>query len=86
MISSIAIERNDKKRLVADLELLDIAESSLFQDVFGFSRAHSTSSAPEESRDSGYYLRQGNKFYQQGEYRLAVGAYNQCIALEPDVG
>ena len=86
VVDSIPIKGRDKKGLIADLELLDIEESSLFQDVFGFSRAHGASSVPEEGRDSGYYLRQGNEFYQQGEYRSAVEAYGQCIALEPDTG
>lgn len=89
VIKEILIGKEDKALLRKDLALLDITDSSLFQDIYGLSqneKAPPTSSQltsiqvtkPED------YLRQGNQFYQQRDYPKAVANYDKCIDLTPE--
>ena len=81
----ISIAKDDKKLLRKDLELLDVTEASLFQDIYGFSKAQSSGLPLQEIRDPNDYFLQANQFYQQGDYPKAIAAYSKCIEREPDV-
>ena len=83
-LSEIEIEKDDKKPLKAELKTLDIHRESLFQDVYGFAQASTTTPLPSLSPEE-YQLR-GNRYYQQGEFVHAVHAYSRSIELAPDVG
>ena len=86
VIKEILIDKEDKVLLLKDLELLDIAYSSLFQDIYGFSQTvkvtkispQRTSTPITKPED---ILRQGNHFYQQRDYPKAIASYDLCINL-----
>ena len=85
IVSNISIAQQDKASLLEALKLLDITQSSLFPDVYGFSRMERVASPLSQIRDPNEYLVRGNQFYQQGEYLHAISAYSKYIELKPDV-
>ena len=85
ILGEIEVSEKDKTPLLDELTLLDISESSLFPDVYGFSSLEGTT-APTLVRTPQFYLIQGNQHYQAGNYIPAIAAYDDCIALSPDVG
>ena len=85
VISKISIDKDDKESLLQDLELLDVSHLSLFQDIYGFSEAEREASPLRRIHDPSHYLRQGNKFYQRGDYPQAIESYSECIESAPDV-
>ena len=85
IITEIEISKDDKASLVKELRLLDISESSLFPDIYGFSTLENTT-APTLVRTPHFYLVQGNQHYQAGNFMKAISAYDNCIDLSPGVG
>ena len=85
IVGEIEISENDKASLLEELALLDISESSLFPDIYGFS-ASEGATALTHVRTPQFYLVQGNKQYQAGNYIPAIAAYDNCITLSPGVG
>ena len=84
VISEITVGKEDKHRLLAELNILDFNQESLFLDVYGFAQASKTRRVPDLS--AGAYNRQGNRYYQQGDYDKALAAYNRSVQLAPDGG
>ncbi len=83
-IIKIVIKQEYKKDLREDLERLDVNESSLFRgDIYGFAQVESAESSLPQELDASYYLIQGNKSFQQGEYEDAIANYDQAIQREP---
>lgn len=86
IVGKISIAQQDKAALLEDLKLLDITQSSLFQDIYGFSEAESVSSPlPQQITEPKDYFLRGNLFYQRGEYLKAIDAYSKSIELAPDI-
>ena len=85
VISKISIAKDDKQSLLQDLELLDAGHLSLFQDLYGFSEAESTEAPLQRIHDPSHYLRQGNQFYQRGDYPRAIEVYSKCIKVASGV-
>ena len=85
IIREIEISEKDKPSLLAELTLLDISESSLFPDIYGFSSSEGATAAISVGT-SQFYLIQGNQHFQAGDYREAIDAYDSCIGISPDVG
>lgn len=81
IVRKIRIAKDDKQLLLKDLELLDITQSSLFQDVYGFSQAQNSTMQLEDSKE---YFRQGNQFNQRGNYAKAIESYNKSIISDPN--
>ena len=84
-IGGIEISAKDKASLLEELALLDISESPLFPDIYGFSSSQKAT-ASTHVRTPQFYLVQGNQHYQAGNYIQAIAAYDSCIDLSPDVG
>ena len=84
IVRELVISKDDKESLLTELETLDIHQDSLFQDVYGFAQVSSRRPVPALSPDD--YRRNGNRYYQQGEYPEAILAYGKSIELAPDVG
>ena len=84
VISEITVEKDDKNRLLTELNILDFNLESLFHDVYGFAQASNFRRVPDLS--PGAYNRQGNRYYQQGDYDKALSAYGRSIQLAPDGG
>ena len=84
-IGAIEVSKNDKASLLDELASLDISESSMFPDIYGFSSLEGAT-ALTQVRTPQFYLIQGNQHYQAGNYIPAIAAYDSCIALSPDVG
>ena len=82
VIREIEVSGKDKRLLLEELALLDICESSLFPDIYGFSSSEKAT-ASIHIRTPNFYLVQGNQHYQTGNYRAAITAYNNCINLSP---
>ena len=85
VIRKISIAKDEKESLLQDLELLDTGHLSLFLDLYGFSETESTEVPLRRIHDPSHYFRQGNQFYQQGDYPQAIETYSKCIELEPEV-
>ena len=85
IIREINISKQDKVELLKELSLLDINESSTFPDIYGFSASEKVT-APVHVRTPQFYLVQGNRHYQAGDYTRAIAAYDNCIALSPGIG
>ena len=84
VVSEITVDKEDKNRLLAELNILDFDQESLFLDVYGFAQASKTRRVPQLS--AGGYNRQGNRYYQQGEFEKALAAYDSSVRLAPDGG
>ena len=84
IIIELPIAKDDKKTLLSELKMLDFHRESLFQDVFGFAQASTTTPLPSLSPEE--YQQRGNRYYQQGQYAHAVNAYSRSNELAPDVG
>ena len=84
-LRKISIAKDDKESLFKGLELLDVGHLSLFQDLYGFSEAQRVNSPLRRINDPSHYFRQGNQFYQHGDYPQAIETYSKCIELEPEV-
>ncbi len=85
IITEIEIPKDDKNSLLEELALLDIGESSLFPDIYGFSASEGVSSSIRVT-DPQFYLVQGNHHFQSGDYAQAITAYDNCIELASDIG
>ena len=68
-----------------DLKLLDVTQSSLFQDIYGFSEAESVASSFPQITDAKDYFLRGSLFYQRGEYLKAIEAYSKSIESDPRI-
>ena len=84
VINEITVEKEDKNRLLTELNILDFNPESLFHDVYGFAQASNGRRLPDLS--PGAYNRQGNRCYQQGDYDKALAAYGKSIQFAPDGG
>ena len=85
IIREIEIPKDDKTSLLEELALLDISESSIFPDIFGFASSEGVT-APIRFGTPQFYLVQGNQHFQAGNYTKAIDAYDSCINLSPNVG
>ena len=85
VIREVLIVKEDKASLLEDLKLLDVEQSSLFQDIYGFSETNSVASPLRKMPDPEDYLVQGNQLYQRGDYAKAIKAYSACITSRPGV-
>ena len=85
IIEEIEVSKEDKASLLAELKLLDVSESSLFPDIYGFASLEGAT-ASTHVRTSDSYLIQANQHYQAGNYIAAIAAYDSCISLSPSVG
>ena len=82
IVTEIEISKEDKASLREHLALMDINESSLFPDIYGFSRSEG-GAAPVQVRGSEFYFIQGNQHQQGGNYIQAIRAYDNAIARSP---
>lgn len=80
----VLIAKEDKPRLLHELETLDVYQDSLFPDIFGFAQASKKRPLPQLT--SGEYTRLGNQHYQRREYSEAMTAYSEAIKLAPETG
>ena len=84
-IKQMSVMKNDKMSILQDLKLLDVTQSTLFQDIHGFAQAESAALLLSQSQDPAEHLRRGNQFYQERQYAEAIESYGACIASEPAV-
>ena len=84
-IEAIKVSKNDKAFLLDELALLDISDSSMVADVYGFSSLEGATASTHVSTPQ-FNLIQGNQHYQAGNYIQAIVAYDNCIDLSPGVG
>ena len=84
-VEEVEILASDKEALLYELALLDISESSMFPDIYGFS-AWESATASTHVKTPEFYLVQGNQHYQAGNYLAAIASYDNCIDLSPGVG
>lgn len=84
IIGEVKILESDKASLLDELSLLDISESSLFPDIYGFSSSEGPSTSTRVSTPRFYFV-QGNQHYQAGNYVEAIAAYDNCINLSSGV-
>ena len=85
IVRKITIAKQDKAALLEDLKLLDVTQSSLFQDIYGFSEAESVASSFPQITDAKDYFLRGNLFYQRGEYLKTIEAYSKSIESDPRI-
>lgn len=85
IIREIEVSKDDKASLTEELRWLDICESTLFPDVYGFSLLEGAKASAHVPTPH-FYLIQGNQFFQAGRYEEAIYAYDRCIGLAPCVG
>ena len=85
IIREIEVSRVDKASLIEELRLLDISESTLFADVYGFSSLEGVAASAHVSTPQ-FYLIKGNQHFQAGYFEEAIDAYDRCIGLSPNVG
>lgn len=83
-IEEIRILENDKASLLSELALLDISESSMFPDIYGFSSSESVTTSTSVNTLEFHFIR-GNQHYQAGNYLEATAAYDSCIDHSPGV-
>lgn len=84
-MDEIVIRAADKKEIRRELEeRFDTNELSLFMDIYGFSVANRPESPIRRMDDPIGHFKQGNRFYQQGDYSQAIGGYDRCIRSKPD--
>ena len=86
IIGEIMISKDDKISLIKELAVLDISDSSLFPDLYGFSASEGVNvSISMQNRNSQFYFVQGNQYYQAGNYELAIAAYSNVLDMSPGV-
>ena len=85
IIREIEVSKGDTASLIEELRWLDISESSLFPDVYGFSSLEGATASTHVSTPQ-FYLIQGNQHFQAGYYEEAIDAYDRSIGLSPGVG
>ena len=85
IIRDIEVAKGDKASLIEELRWLDISESTLFADVYGFSSLEGATASTHASTPQ-FYLIQGNQHFQAGHYEEAIDAYDRCIGISPAVG
>ena len=85
IIREIEVSKGDKALLTEELRLLDISESTLFPDIYGFSSLEGATASIHVSTPQ-FYLIQGNQHFQAGYYEEAIDAYDRCIGHSPSVG
>ncbi|MCY4417956.1 MAG: tetratricopeptide repeat protein [Chloroflexi bacterium] len=80
--SQIHIPEDDKEKLLAELALMDYDHGTMFFDVHGFAQGSRWTRVPDLTPD--VYIRRANRFYQQGNFELAIDHYNHAIQLAPE--
>ena len=65
IIREIEVSKGDTASLIEELRWLDISESSLFPDVYGFSSLEGATASTHVSTPQ-FYLIQGNQHFQAG--------------------
>ena len=83
IVADIEISRDDKAAILKDLQILDVSHSTLFQDVYGFSQAEGVPSV-RQIKEPKWYLIQGNRLFQDGDFSGAIRSYSDCINLDPE--
>ena len=84
ILLEIEIPFGEKEKIRQELDsLFGISEQSLFPDIHGYSTANSVSSPIPPLANSKVFLFKGSDLYQRGEYDRAIGAYDECLRLEP---
>ena len=84
VVKRIPMPAADKKEIRRELEeRFDTNELSLFMDIYGFSVANGPESPIRRMDDPIGHFKQGNRFYQQGDYSQAIEEYDRCIQSEP---
>ena len=87
IVTSLDVTASEKEQLVQELEAhFDLSNRSLFMDIHGFSVANGAVADVPQMDDPNYYLFNGNRFAQQGDWLHAIASYNRCIDLAPDIG
>ena len=85
ILLEIEIPFSEKEKIRQELDtLFGISEQSLFPDVHGYSAANSVSSPIPSLGNPKVFLFKGSDLYQRGEYDRAIGAYDECLRLEPN--
>ena len=84
-IKEIEVSKGDKASLIEELRWLDIGDTTLFPDIYGFSSLEGTTASTHIPTPQ-FYLIQGNQHFQAGHYEQAIDAYDHCIDLSPGVG
>ena len=85
IVAELEISSEDKDAILKDLQILDISHSTLFKDVYGFSQAEGVSSPIRQIKEPKWYLIQGNRLFQDGDFSGAIRSYSDCINLDPEV-
>ncbi len=84
ILLEIEIPFSEKEKIRQELDsLFGISEQSLFPDVHGYSTANSVGSPIPSLGDPKVFLFKGSDLYQRGEYYRAIGAYDECLRLDP---
>ena len=83
-IKEITVLKDDKTSLREELALLDISESSMFPDIYGFSLSERVVTSTSVNTSEFHFIR-GNQLYQAGNYVEAIAAYDTCIDHSPGV-
>ena len=84
ILLEIGIPFSEKEKIRQELDsLFGISEQSLFPDIHGYSTANSVSSPIPPLGNPKVFLFKGSDLYQRGEYDRAIGAYDECLRLEP---
>ena len=71
IIREIEVSKDDKASLIEELRWLDISESTLFPDVYGFSLLEGATASTHVSTPQ-FYLIQGNQHFQAGYFEEAI--------------
>ena len=79
VIRSTVIPKNDKLKMIEELELLDVSMSSLFYDIYGLASLENQSNHLPRPIGVKYYYLQGNKYFQGSEYTKAYESYSKAI-------
>ena len=82
LVECIEIDASDKPRIRRELaDSFDISGTSLFRDIHGFSTINRGDSPIRFMDDPEYYAFRGNRYYQEGDYSVAIANYDRCIEL-----
>lgn len=87
VFDELVVKASEKKEL---RELLknhfDVNEQTLFIDIHGFCKANAASAGISVPVNPNDYLREANRFAQQGNWLNAIEHYDRYIASCPDIG
>ena len=84
-IQKIVIAKSHKDQILKELETVDISESSLIVDIYGFSQLNGADSLIQIEEPLSHF-RRGKDHFDNRRFLEAIYEFDRCIELNPNIG